>query len=330
MQILPDLSQYRRDLIASGAPSNLPLVPHRSAGLLSELPPPPPDRHGWPWNVETAPQTQTNICPLITIVIPSFQQGIYLEEAIRSVLLQNYPKLQCVIMDGGATDGSANIIERYRPWLSFARCAPDRGQSHAINLGFSITSGEIRGWLNSDDYYLPGALYRVAEAALNRGNFFYGDSLELNQATSSLRHVFAGYACYRYASFPGLIPSHGAFWRDAIHQPVWEEQHCAMDYELWIRLLRGTEVIHIPHPIGVLRVHAETKSASNVYQERWQEDAQRNGLAHPGLYTRKPWLQREFRLIQRWVRKLRSRGEAKKLHLLERQCGWSTHIKPSM
>lgn len=328
-QHLPDLTVYRRELISDGAPAELPLVPYREAGLLAELPAPPKGRRGWPWDRQTPPPVTGVKRPIISIVTPSFQQGAFLEETIRSVLLQNYPSLQFVIMDGGSTDESCAVIERYRPWLSFARSAPDRGQSHAINLGFALTSGTWMGWLNSDDFYLPGALHRVATNAQNRPALLYGDSLAWDQRSRRMRHVMAGFAHARYAAFPGLIPSHGAFWHRAIHQPVWEKLNCSMDYELWVRLLLGTRACHIPHPLGVIREHATAKSHSADFQSRWEEDAKLNGSAHPAIYRHSRLRAAEFRTIQKAVRLWRIRGETGKLEQVRHACGWDFPIMSS-
>src|SRR5512134_129792 len=102
--------------------------------------------------------------PKISIVTPSFNQGKYLERTIRSVIEQDYPNLEYIIIDGGSTDESVEIIRKYEKHLAYWVSEPDRGQSHAINKGFDRATGEIFGWLNSDDWYVPGALKAVAEA----------------------------------------------------------------------------------------------------------------------------------------------------------------------
>lgn len=327
-QSLPDLAAYRRDLVSAGAPSPLPLVPFSPAGLLARLPSPPTDRTGWPWTVETPPSaTGDNPAdwPLISIVTPSFKQAEFLEETIRSVLLQNYPRLEFVIMDGGSTDPSPVIIEKYRPWLSFARVARDRGQAHAINLGFSLAGDHgLRGWLNSDDLYTPGALHRVARAwRTTHADFFYGDGINLDHERRHREVAAAEIARGRFIKFAGLVFSHAAFWHSSIHAPIWEEQFCALDYELWIRLLPGRRTHHIAWPLGVFRQHGAAKSYSPEMKRRWDEDARRNGLAHPHLYRPNRWLDFEFKLLRRLLRPRRERTAAAAFAVVCAECGWA-------
>lgn len=139
----------------------------RRAPNLAELPPPPPGRAGWPWTKAAPPRPPlpTRDWPRVTIVTPSFNQADYLEETIRSVLLQEYPNLEYIVIDGGSTDGSVAILERYSPWLDHWVSEPDAGQSDAINKGLSRATGEWFNWINSDDCLLPGALAAIAAAA---------------------------------------------------------------------------------------------------------------------------------------------------------------------
>jgi glycosyltransferase involved in cell wall biosynthesis len=134
---------------------------------LVDLPDPPPGKAGWPWTIETPrhPDTMSDGSPWprISIVTPSFNQGQYLEETIRSVLLQGYPNLEYFIMDGGSTDGSVEIIRKYETWLSHWESGKDGGQAAAINKGLRLSQGEWFQNINSDDVLLGGALAIVGQ-----------------------------------------------------------------------------------------------------------------------------------------------------------------------
>jgi glycosyltransferase involved in cell wall biosynthesis len=129
---------------------------------IAELPPPPPGKSGWPWTVETSQlplvRRDGSQWPRISIVTPSYNQGQFIEETIRSVLLQGYANLEYIIMDGGSTDETVDIIKKYERWLAYWVSAKDRGQVHAINTGFSRATGIICNWINSDDSLRPGGL----------------------------------------------------------------------------------------------------------------------------------------------------------------------------
>jgi len=137
---------------------------------LADLPPPPPGKRGWPWTEERPRPSveEAEGFPSITIVTPSFNQAAFAEATLRSVLLQGYPRLEYVVMDGGSTDGSVEIIRKYERWLAGWVSEKDDGQSHAINKGFDRASGEVVAWLNSDDRLMPASLQAVARAVLAR------------------------------------------------------------------------------------------------------------------------------------------------------------------
>jgi glycosyltransferase involved in cell wall biosynthesis len=133
---------------------------------VSDLPAPTEARSGWPWTEgtpllpETAPDERR--WPRISVVTPSFNQGNFVEEALRSVLLQGYPNLELIVVDGGSTDGSVGTIAKYERWLTRWISERDAGPAHALNKGFKLATGEILGFLNADDFYLPGGLAKVA------------------------------------------------------------------------------------------------------------------------------------------------------------------------
>src|SRR5713226_256092 len=135
---------------------------------LIELSPPPPGKTGWPWT-EESPQLPDTMpdgrpWPRISIVTPSYNQGQFIEETIRSVLLQGYPSAEYIVIDGGSRDASFKIIKRYEHYIDYWISEKDKGQSDALNRGFARATGEYLTWVNSDDILLPNALYLIAQS----------------------------------------------------------------------------------------------------------------------------------------------------------------------
>ena len=132
------------------------------------LPDPPSGAAGWPWiAARRGPLSgwrRRAELPRISVVVPSYEQGEYLEQALRSLLLQGYPDLELLVVDGGSQDSSVDVLRNYESYLDFWVSEADRGQTHAINKGFERATGEVLGWLNSDDILLPGSLERIGAA----------------------------------------------------------------------------------------------------------------------------------------------------------------------
>jgi len=135
---------------------------------LKTLPDPPPGRTGWPWTEQSdsLPEKQSDGSPWpkISIVTPSYNQGRYIEQTIRSVILQGYPNLEYVVIDGGSSDETVDVLKKYDTWIDHWISEPDRGQTHAINKGLSYCTGDLFNWINSDDYLAQGALPIVGRA----------------------------------------------------------------------------------------------------------------------------------------------------------------------
>lgn len=134
---------------------------------LTDLPSPPPGKTGWPWTEESSEimeETPDSFeYPRISIVTSNYNYGHFLEETIRSVLLQGYPNLEYIIIDAGSTDNSLEIIEKYAPWLAYYVSEKDKGQSDGINKGFYQATGKIYAWLNSDDIFCPNTLLEIGQ-----------------------------------------------------------------------------------------------------------------------------------------------------------------------
>lgn len=204
---------------------------------------------------------------LVSIVTPSFQQGAYLEETIRSVLEQDHPAIEYAVVDGGSTDGSVGIIRRYADRLAWWVSEPDRGQTHAIRKGWGRARGSILAYLNSDDVYLPGAVRRAVAVFDSDPSavIVFGNCEIADESTGGARLMDSG-----PADLPAvltrrvLIPQPSAFIRadvvSAIGGPD-DELHFAMDFDLWIRaLLHGRARFVDGPPFARYRWHPGAKS----------------------------------------------------------------------
>ena len=233
---------------------------------LTDLPPPPPERTGWPWTVES-PQLPDVMpdgrpWPTISIVTPSYNQGAFVEETIRSVLLQGYPALEYIVLDGGSSDQSAAIIERYAPWLTHWASERDEGQSHAINKGFAMTRGEIFQWINSDDYLERHALRIVAEHCPQGGTFAaavrtFGDGPERIDVNSDLSFegLLFGNAVFRQ---PGVWLSRSLAARVF---PLDQSFHYAFDWEMAMRAAtKRCPIVYDSRVTTHFRLHPTSKT----------------------------------------------------------------------
>lgn len=243
---------------------------------LSDLPSPPRGRKGWLWTEETAPLPDTmsdgQPWPRVTIVTPSYNQAQFVEEAIRSVLLQGYPNLEYTVIDGGSTDGSVEIIKKYEKWLTYWVSEPDRGQSHAINKGFEKASGVIYGWLNSDDYLLKDALKSVARAYLAspESGAWCGSSLyvDVNGKKTGVREPppqldAETIAAWNENSFaqPATFFSRRAWQQCA---PLDENLHYGMDLDLWIRIAQKFTFEKVGEVLATERLHKDCKTEKDM------------------------------------------------------------------
>lgn len=204
--------------------------------------------------------------PLVSIVTPSFNQARYLEETVLSVLEQDYPSIEYLIVDGGSTDGSLDIIQKYTKRLAWWVSEPDLGQTDAINKGFKHAKGAIYAWLNSDDAYLPGAISE-AVAFLNENpevGMVYGDAHLIADDGNIIGRFPARQTDYKRLLRGYVhIPQQTAFFRSNLwHQvgPLDPTYYFAMDYDLWVRLARITELRYHPRIWANFRLHDNAKT----------------------------------------------------------------------
>jgi len=201
----------------------------------------------------------------ISIVTPSFNQGAYLEATLRSLLAQNYPDLELIVIDGGSSDQSVEIIRRYASSISYWESEKDRGQSHALNKGFAHLHGEVWSWLNSDDLLEPGVLRRVADEFRQhpKAGVVYGDCLYVDEDGETVIEKFPGepYSRLRHLAHR-FIAQPSCFFRTSTVSPaVREDLHYCMDYDLWLRhAARGVKFHYVPEIFSRYRLHARSKS----------------------------------------------------------------------
>lgn len=238
---------------------------------LNDLPAPPEGKAGWPWTEapEPLPPAMANGAPwpLISIVTPSYNQGAFIEETIRSILLQGYPALQYIVFDGGSSDESVAVIEKYAPWIDHWKSEPDRGQGHAINKGIALCSGEIFNWVNSDDVLTPGALRTVAQ------------TMGSNDAVAGWLQNFDASGPVKVSRNRNITPYNLAAKRNdvAMMQPaIWvrtenlrligeidEKYTCSFDAQLLYRyFFRYPKVAYAPEILINFRLHPQSKTVS--------------------------------------------------------------------
>jgi glycosyltransferase involved in cell wall biosynthesis len=211
---------------------------------------------------------KNSLSPTISIVTPSYNQGEYLEETIRSVLDQEVPNGEYIVMDGGSTDGSIEIIKKYEHRLAYWKSAVDEGQADAIRSGFARATGEILGWLNSDDTLARGTLRKVGDffAAHPDVDLVYGD---LNLVNAEGKRLYTARPLLRLGILVyenAFIPQQAMFWRRALYERVGgldPSLYFAMDFDLVVRfLLAGARVRKLPGILANYRWHPASKSST--------------------------------------------------------------------
>jgi glycosyltransferase involved in cell wall biosynthesis len=245
------------------------------ARKFADLPPPPAGKTGWPWTVETPPLPPMRPAgqpwPRISIVTPSYNQGEFIEETIRSVVLQGYPDLEYIVIDGGSVDQSLEVIKKYEPWLNYWVSEKDNGQSHAINKGLSRSTGTIVNWLNSDDFLAPGGLRAIAQT--------FDESDERIGAIAGAGHKLDAARSISYSPLPEVINREtllgwiygGNFMQPAcfFRRLAWERcgpiredlQYC-MDFAFWLEMSEAYRFKTIRTDIAFAQTHKEAKTTA--------------------------------------------------------------------
>jgi len=250
--------------------------------------------------------------PLVSIITPSFNQARFLEETILSVFDQDYERIEYIIIDGASTDGSLEVIKKYKSRLAYWVSEPDRGQTDAINKGFSHATGEILAWLNSDDVYNPGAVSQAVEYLLGHPQvgMVYGDLDfidendkvigRFNAAQTDLARLRRGYV---------HIPQPATFLRADLWKkvgPLDPSFYFAMDYDLWTRLAAVSEFKYIPgKPWAKFRLHFDGKTI-NADDRCWPEMLRvhyRDGGKFFSILVFKYWVRKLAAPFLNWKRR---------------------------
>jgi glycosyltransferase involved in cell wall biosynthesis len=207
--------------------------------------------------------------PLVTIVTPSFNQAQFLETTIQSVLSQDYPNVEYIVIDGGSTDGSVDIIQKYETQITHWISEPDLGQAHAINKGLKLANGEIVTWLNSDDVYLPGALSGAAAALQSDpdAGMVCGDGLMVDSQLRLLdRHYYRALSVVDLLRFEVVLQPATFMRRTALKAVGYlnDNYQLILDHELWVRIASHYTVLHVPSFWALERTHAQAKTIAQA------------------------------------------------------------------
>lgn len=253
-------------------------APASKCPTLNDLPPPPEGKTGWPWTEQSKPMADTapdgRPWPKVSIVTPTYNQGGFIEEAIRSVLLQGYPDLEYIVIDGGSTDETVDIIKKYEPWLTYWESQPDRGQSHAINKGLLKSTGSLFNWHNSDDVLAPDSLAVTVAAMVKypQAGYAHGYRIIIDD-----KGVVLGDTKHNYGDKEVFLPELPTILTKlkAGCQPgclmdrqvlvdagmVDENLHYIMDVDVLARIAFEKPPVYVPFPVVYLRVYSAVKSA---------------------------------------------------------------------
>jgi glycosyltransferase involved in cell wall biosynthesis len=216
------------------------------------------------------PKTTTTSQPKITVVTPSYNQGKFLERTIRSVLAQNYPNLEYMVIDGGSTDNSVDIIRKYADKLTYWVSEKDNGQANALNKGFKKATGEIVAWLNSDDEYCQGALEAAAQTFADNpsADIIFGDNFDIDENGNILRdNRHTRFSFTALVVLGSIFVQPASFWRRTLfekHGYLDESKYFCMDYDFFCRIGGCIKAKHIRKHLAKFRWHCSSKSNTSL------------------------------------------------------------------
>lgn len=215
-----------------------------------------------------------NNLPKITVVTPSYNQAEFLERTILSVIEQQYPNLEYIVIDGGSTDDSVDIIKKYERYIDYWVSEPDKGQSHAINKGLKMATGEWVAWQNSDDIYYPEAFMTLSRAAMKKPDvgLIIGDMNLIDEQDRVIRDLHFVKPSYKAMVAEGMVLSNQvAFWRrEAHHKLGWldESLHLGFDFDWFLRLTKSMNGHAVHKCLGAFRIHGAAKTQTLTGQNK--------------------------------------------------------------
>lgn len=268
------------------------------------LPSPPDGKIGWPWRPEGPVPESLAYYPRISIITASYQQGHFIERTIRSVLLQGYPNLEYFILDAESTDGTIPILKKYEPWLDGWVSKKDDGQADAINKGWARSTGEIYAWINSDDWYAPGALHAIAQAFLEHpeASWVHGAVQNVHPSGATAKYFapkpMTVAACIGRHAYGYHQP--GVFWRASLVKrtgpgPLDPDLSYCFTHDFWLRMLiLGEHPLLLDRVIAYFQWHAQSKSCGSRLP--WIQNDRTIFARHVGALPRG-----ERSLARRWL-----------------------------
>lgn len=262
----------------------------------------------------------------ISVITPSYNQAQYIERTMKSVLSQDYTDIEYIVMDGGSTDGTVDVIKKYSDQISYWRSEKDSGQSEAINKGLKKATGEVVAFINSDDTYEPGALSAVAKFFQDNpeARWAYGMCRIVSSEDKEIRKAITWYKNqllkkYSYAKLlsENFISQPATFWRRGLHEEFGffdEKDHWCMDYEFWLRIGKRYPAGVINRYLADFRYHLDSKSGQEdktKFQEelriakRYSEGTKWPILLHQLNYFKITWSYKILTLLQQQGKKNR-------------------------
>jgi glycosyltransferase involved in cell wall biosynthesis len=220
------------------------------------------------------------IRPKVSIVMPSYNQELFIERSLLSVINQGYANLELILIDGGSTDATLSIIKKYEEHVSYLVSEPDHGQSDALNKGFARATGDILGWLNSDDIYMPGAIELAVATLLKRldKNIVFGDWLAIDENDNLLAYEYAFDMNINHTKYEGVsINAQAMFWRREVHERFGSFEttlYNTMDYQMVLAfgLNEGKRAfIRLPSVLGCFRRYEGQKTGGANFQRQMNE-----------------------------------------------------------